>query len=128
MTSLSIRVYDDHLTVDAPYDPVFHDRADELGGIWIPETGMWRFGIDDRYDVARLTQEIYPHHDGGNACPAHELAIARHPIPITGPAGGDPAAGVAGVSVHQRRADLLTRLDVLVAEIVEIHTALRTLT
>ncbi|KZM74949.1 hypothetical protein AWN90_23345 [Nocardia terpenica] len=44
------------------------------------------------------------------------MAIAQNDVE------SDDAPGVAGVSVHQRRADLLTRLD----EVVWIHTALRT--
>ncbi|ATL65158.1 hypothetical protein [Nocardia terpenica] len=118
MTSLSIRVYDDHLTVDAPYDPVFHDRADELGGTWIPETNTWRFALDDEHRVVGLARQFDPAENTG---PAHELAIAQHDVE------SDHAPGVAGVNVHRRRADLLTRLDALLDEVVWIHTALRTL-
>ncbi|MFI5781221.1 hypothetical protein [Nocardia sp. NPDC051570] len=122
MNSLSIRVHDDHLIVDAPYNPHFHDRADELGGTWIPETNTWQFPLDDEPRVARLTRQLFPAENPG---PAHELEIAQTqallPVPV------DEQDERAGVSVNQRRADLLDRLETLVEEVVWIHTALRTL-
>ncbi|WP_280461280.1 hypothetical protein [Nocardia carnea] len=100
--------------VEAPYSPRFHDAADELGGTLTPDTDVWQFARSDEERVRQLCSEIFSSDN-------HAARVSSR-LPST--AGSSDAAPV---SAHQRRANLLDRLDALLDEVVEIHAALRTL-
>lgn len=101
--------------VEAPYDRRFHDAADELGGTFAPDGDVWRFSRDNENPVRQLCSEIF----GGDTS---TLPTCEPP------SGGITIDPPDRVSVHQKRADLLDRLDTLLDEVAEVHTALQSLT
>ncbi|WP_280490358.1 hypothetical protein [Nocardia carnea] len=100
--------------VEAPYNPRFHDAADEIGGKIAPDGGVWRFARSDEDRVRRLCSEIY-----GNDTQTHFVPSALH--------NTSESPNPVEVSVHQRRANLLDQLDALLDEVAELHSALQTL-
>lgn len=96
--------------VEAPYNPHFHDAADEIGGKIEPDSGVWRFARSDEDRIRRLCSEIY----SSNTTPDVLYSTSESPHAVE-------------VSVHQRRAKLLDRLDALLDEVAETHSALQTL-
>ncbi|MGW4069237.1 hypothetical protein [Nocardia grenadensis] len=102
--------------VEAPYDRRFHDAADELGGTLTSSGDAWRFSRNDEDRVRQLCSTIFG--DDENGTPARDQSIGSSEIDTSN------ASNLQVVSTHQRRADLLDRLDVLLDEVAEVHTAL----
>ncbi|MFE3317508.1 hypothetical protein [Nocardia sp. NPDC059195] len=109
------------MEVKAPYDRRFHDAADELGGALTPDRDIWRFARADEDRVRQLCSEIF----SGSATqlpPPNAGASNRTDCMTAEPLGQQP------ISIHQQRSDLLDRLETLLDEVAEVHTALRSLT
>ncbi|BCK53983.1 MULTISPECIES: hypothetical protein [Nocardia] len=105
--------------VEAPYDRRFHDAADELGGTPTSDGEAWRFSRNDEERVRQLCSTIFGEDQG--TTPATDQPLDRSEV------GTSEASELPVVSTHQRRADLLDRLDMLLDEVAEVHTALQAL-
>ncbi|PPJ13714.1 hypothetical protein [Nocardia cyriacigeorgica] len=103
--------------VEAPYDRRFHDAADELGGTLTSDGEAWRFSRNDEERVRQLCSTVFG--EDPNTTQAHPLD--RSVI------GTSERSELPVVSTHQRRADLLDRLDMLLDEVTEVHSALQAL-
>ncbi|WP_040833980.1 hypothetical protein [Nocardia brevicatena] len=101
--------------VEAPYNPRFHDAADELGGMLVPDIDVWRFPRGDEDRVRRLCGEIF-------SSDTRPTPASSRQLPDT-----SEVTDAVAASVHQRRANLLDRLEALLDEVAEIHSALQTL-
>lgn len=64
--------------VEAPYDPHFHDAADEIGGTIAPDGDVWRFARSDEDRIRRLCSEIYGNSRKHIPYPARRTAPATH--------------------------------------------------
>ncbi|WP_280457974.1 hypothetical protein [Nocardia carnea] len=98
--------------VEAPYNPRFHDAADELGGTLTPDSDVWRFARSDEDHVRRLCSEIFGHDTSATSRRVQPREVPELPEAET-------------VSAHQRRANLLDRLNSLLDEVADVHTALQ---
>ena len=77
MTTATITIQDDRISVEGPYHPDFPGRAKRLGGRWNPTAKIWGFDVSNESRVRALCLELFGT-DGDTAVPTVMIRATWH--------------------------------------------------